>query len=146
MLSIRRDPIVRFFSRSLVKVAFVRCRSLSFRYFRHLLTLFAHLTQSLSSTAKSWVPSVTGKRERDHIRGAESAVISKNFPKRRLFSPSNIPKTYLQIKIFPQAALVQTGIFCISGSYSHSYFNLQIFHWKLFLVMESATFCQIMFQ
>ncbi len=48
-------------------------------------------------------------------RGAESAVISKNFPQRQFFSPSNFAKTSLEIKIFPPTALVQTGTFCNSA-------------------------------
>ncbi len=35
-------------------------------------------------------------------RGAEFALISKNFPQRRFFSPSHFPKTSLEIKKFPQ--------------------------------------------
>jgi hypothetical protein len=49
-------------------------------------------------------------------RGAECAVISKNFPQRRFFPPALFPKTSLEIKKFPPTALAQTGIFCTSAS------------------------------
>jgi hypothetical protein len=48
-------------------------------------------------------------------QGAESAVISKNFLQRQFFSPSQLPKTSLGIKIFSPTALAQTGTFCTSG-------------------------------
>ncbi len=49
------------------------------------------------------------------VRGAESAVISKNFLQRQFFSPSNSPKTSLGIKIFSLPEVAQTGTFFTSG-------------------------------